>query len=91
MSPGPEVRFVWDVAKAASNVAKHGITFEEARSVFYDGHAIRTFDPFHSEDEDRWIIIGCVRTRTCAGGCPHFPGQLHPHHQRASGQEAGDR
>ena len=50
--------FVWDDDKAAANYAKHGVTFEEARSVFYDEHARLIADPDHSEDEDRFLILG---------------------------------
>ena len=53
-----DLRFVWDEIKNKSNVRKHGVSFEEARSVFYDEHAIRYFDPDHSRDEDRFIMLG---------------------------------
>ncbi len=50
--------FEWDPAKASSNAKKHGITFEEARSVFSDEHAKLIDDPDHSEDEDRFVLLG---------------------------------
>ena len=50
--------FEWDPAKAAKNVAKHGISFEEAKTVFFDEHALVIADPDHSEEEDRFIILG---------------------------------
>ena len=53
-----ELSFEWDAKKAASNAAKHGITFEEAESVFYDDSALVIPDPDHSEDEERFIIMG---------------------------------
>ena len=53
-----ELRFEWDKQKEESNYEKHGITFAEARMVFYDEHAIQFFDPDHSEDEDRFILLG---------------------------------
>lgn len=53
-----ELRFQWDAGKEKANARKHGITFEEARTVFYDEHAIQFFDPDHSEDEDRFILLG---------------------------------
>lgn len=52
------IRFEWDNQKALSNIEKYGISFEEAQSVFYDEYAIQFFDDEHSEDEDRFILIG---------------------------------
>ena len=53
-----DIRFEWDEAKNRSNQRKHGVSFEEAQTVFLDEHAIRYFDPDHSEDEDRFIMVG---------------------------------
>lgn len=53
-----EPTFEWDDAKARSNLQKHGVSFEEARSVFADGLAAIFPDPDHSTDEVREIIIG---------------------------------
>ena len=53
-----EIRFEWDRAKAAVNLRKHGVSFEEAQTVFYDEHAIEFFDPDHSDGEDRFIMLG---------------------------------
>ena len=50
--------FEWDESKAKSNLTKHGVTFDEARTVFYDENALRFFDPDHSHDEDRFIMLG---------------------------------
>jgi uncharacterized protein len=52
------IRFEWDAAKAKINLRKHGISFEEARTVFYDEHAVQYFDPDHSVEEDRFILLG---------------------------------
>ena len=52
------IRFVWDRNKAESNRRKHGVTFEEARTVFYDDFAQLVPDPDHSKDEDRFILLG---------------------------------
>ena len=53
------VKFEWDAAKAASNVRKHGISFEEAKSVFYDEFAIQFYDSENSElEEDRFLMLG---------------------------------
>lgn len=53
-----ELSFEWDPKKAASNAAKHGVTFEEAKTVFHDDDALVIPDPDHSEDEERFIIMG---------------------------------
>lgn len=53
-----ELRFQWDEKKEKTNVKKHGVSFEESRTVFYDENAIQFFDPDHSEDEDRFILLG---------------------------------
>jgi len=53
-----ELRFEWDQWKEKANVKKRGISFDEARSAFHDENAIQYFDPDHSEDEDRFILLG---------------------------------
>lgn len=53
-----ELSFEWDPRKAAGNAAKHGVTFEEAKTVFYDEDALVIPDPDHSEEEERFIIMG---------------------------------
>ena len=53
-----DIRFAWDEAKNRQNIRKHGISFEEAQTVFLDDHAIRFYDPDHSEEEDRFIMLG---------------------------------
>ena len=52
------IRFEWDPAKARANVRKHGISFEEALSVFYDEFAVQFFDEEHSSDEERFPMLG---------------------------------
>lgn len=53
-----ELRFEWDPGKAATNAKKHGVSFEEARSVFSDERAKLIDDPDHSDDEDRFVLLG---------------------------------
>ena len=53
-----DIKFQWNKQKAVLNKAKHGVSFEEAKSVFYDDHARIISDPEHSEDEERFIILG---------------------------------
>ncbi|MDR0466288.1 MAG: BrnT family toxin [Deltaproteobacteria bacterium] len=50
--------FDWDEEKAVANRVKHGVSFEEARTVFMDCNALRIYDPDHSEDEDRFVLLG---------------------------------
>lgn len=52
------LHFEWDKQKERINIRKHGVSFEEARAVFYDENAIQFFDPDHSQDEDRFIMLG---------------------------------
>jgi len=54
--------FKWDSKKAKANFEKHGISFEEASTAFYDPLAKLGHDPDHSEQEDRFILIGHSRT-----------------------------
>jgi uncharacterized DUF497 family protein len=57
--------FEWDSRKNASNKKKHGISFEEAETVFYDENARLFADPDHSADEDRFVLLGIsARLRT---------------------------
>lgn len=53
-----EMRFEWDDAKSRQNLRKHGVSFEEAQTVFMDENAVRFFDPDHSDDEDRFLMLG---------------------------------
>ena len=53
-----DIRFEWDSAKDRANVRKHGVSFEEARSVFFDENGLVIHDPDHSVEEDRFIILG---------------------------------
>jgi uncharacterized DUF497 family protein len=52
------LRFTWDPKKAKQNVAKHGVSFEEAETVFYDEHALQIDDPDESVEEERFLILG---------------------------------
>ena len=53
-----ELRFAWDEQKNRQNRRKHGVSFEEAQTVFLDENAIRFFDPDHSGEEDRFLMLG---------------------------------
>lgn len=56
------MKFEWDQQKAQSNLSKHGISFEEAQTVFDDPLYVDFYDPDHSEQENRYIIIGASLT-----------------------------
>lgn len=57
--------FAWDPRKAYSNRAKHGISFEEAQSVFIDDNARLISDPDHSSDEQRFVLLGYSSMARC--------------------------
>jgi len=52
------ISFEWDEEKRALNKKKHGISFEEAQTVFVDENALLLHDPDHSQEEDRFILLG---------------------------------
>lgn len=52
------LRFAWDSEKAESNLRKHGVSFEEGRTIFADSDEVMLSDPDHSADEERYISIG---------------------------------
>lgn len=59
MSTGAsELEFAWDPLKAAANLAKHGVGFAQAATVFADALALTVFDHGHSEFEERWFTLG---------------------------------
>ncbi len=52
------ITFEWDDKKAESNLKKHGVSFEEAQSVFFDDQAIQFWDDQNSKEEDRFLMLG---------------------------------
>jgi len=52
------IAFAWDRRKARSNLVKHGVSFEEAQTVFLDESARLIDDPDHSDDEERFVMLG---------------------------------
>ena len=52
------ITFEWDEAKNQENQRKHGVSFSEAESVFYDREAVEFYDDIHSEWEDRFLLLG---------------------------------
>jgi uncharacterized DUF497 family protein len=53
-----EIKCSWDARKAKQNVKSHKVSFEEASTVFYDEKAFEFFDPDHSKEEDRFLMLG---------------------------------
>lgn len=53
-----ELRFGWDEEKNVANRRKHGVSFQEAATVFYDDYALLIDDPDHSEQEERFLLLG---------------------------------
>ena len=53
-----DLGFRWDEAKARTNASKHGVSFDEAQTAFFDERARVIDDPDHSDDEDRFILLG---------------------------------
>lgn len=52
------IEFEWNAFKAASNRKKHGVSFEEAQTVFHDEFALQFFDEHHSDEENRFLMLG---------------------------------
>jgi uncharacterized DUF497 family protein len=52
------IKFEWDESKAAANLKKHQISFEEAKSIFFDEFGVQFFDEDHSSDEERFLMLG---------------------------------
>ena len=57
-----EIEFEWDPEKDRANRAKHGVSFAEASTAFYDEEGLLMDDPDHSEDEDHFILMGISST-----------------------------
>ncbi len=55
------MQYIWDPKKAIGNVQKHNVSFEEAKTVFDDPLYVDLYDPDHSEEESRYLIIGQSR------------------------------
>jgi len=56
------IEFEWDPAKAEANLRKHGISFEDAATAFFDALSLTVPDPLHSEGEARLVLLGLTRT-----------------------------
>jgi uncharacterized DUF497 family protein len=69
------IAFAWDRRKARSNLVKHGVSFEEAQTVFLDESARLIDDPDHSGDEERFVLLGYSFQARCliVGHCYREP------------------
>jgi uncharacterized DUF497 family protein len=63
------IEFAWDPIKARSNIAKHGVSFEEAQTVFLDENARLIGDPDHSAEEERFVLLGYSFQSRCLMVC----------------------
>ena len=68
-----ELRFTWDTEKAKENECKHGVTFDEARAVFNNEGALLIDDPDHSDDEERFVIVGFSSRARLVTVCHCYP------------------
>jgi uncharacterized DUF497 family protein len=57
------MKFEWSKSKAATNFAKHGVSFDEAKTIFNDPLYVDFYDPDHSDNEHRYIIVGLSEQR----------------------------
>lgn len=79
--------FEWDPKKARSNIAKHGVSFDEASTAFRETLSVTISDPLHSEDEDRFVLLGYSYRNKLTGSCPYRTRQPGSHYQCATGDE----
>src|SRR5882672_7061491 len=63
MSQETAYNFEWGPVKASSNLFKHGVSFDQAATVFLDAHALTVYDEANSLTEQRWFTLGCDATR----------------------------
>ena len=83
--------FEWYSEKSEENLKKHNISFEEAKSVFFDENAIEFYDDGHSEWEDRFLLLPIKQEFESPDGVPLFPGIgiSHKNHIGKEGYENG--
>jgi len=84
-----QLSFEWDNGKAEANMRKHDISFSEAQTIFTDGLSNMIPDPDHSDDEERWIIMGMSLNNRLLAVISTQPS--YPLDQRAKGYPWGAR
>jgi uncharacterized DUF497 family protein len=83
------VIYEWDPKKAKANLRKHGVSFEDAASVFLDPQALTYPDPDHSGEEIREITIGHSAKRGSSLSFTHATRRSHSNHQRTQSNTTG--
>ena len=73
-----DLRFQWDARKNETNQRKHGVSFDEAQTVFSDEHALLLDDPDHSENEQRFILLGLSSTLRTLVVCHCYRSESEP-------------
>ena len=68
--------FEWDESKNAANLRKHGVSFREAGTVFFDPHSKLYHDPDHSFDEDRFILLGMSQSLKILVVCHSYRSEM---------------
>ena len=81
------IRFEWDPKKNRLNKARHGVSFEEAKTAFFDEHARIIADPEHSDDEERLILLGLSIGLRVLVVC-HCYSRVRPHHSHYIGPKS---
>lgn len=81
------IQFEWDENKNRINQHKHGISFLEAKTVFYDEEALVIDDPEHSEQEDRFIILGLSSRANLLVVCHCYRASCHPYYLGQKGHK----
>ena len=74
------MRFEWDPKKAERNLKKHGVTFQEAATVFGDPLAMTFQDPDHSKEEERQLTFGAVTSKAAYRGFPYETWRQNKHY-----------
>ena len=69
------MNFVWDTRKAEANLRKHGVSFEDAATVFDDIDALCIYDPDHSQEEDRFVLLGMSASARILVVCHCYRGE----------------
>jgi uncharacterized DUF497 family protein len=85
---GESLKFEWHPVKAASNLKKHKVSFEEASSIFKDTMRVEAPDQLHSDDEQRYLGIG-RSTKGHPEHLLHVSSREDSHHQRTTGSTLG--
>ncbi|MDR0443362.1 MAG: BrnT family toxin [Treponema sp.] len=70
------LEFEWDEKKNAINIMKHGVSFDDAKAVFFDSERFEFYDEGHSFFEDRWLILGLSGWELLMVSCTERKGRI---------------